>query len=159
MDSSNPPAAAADAAAEKEATAATAPAYIKPPWWLRHIVGRVVPLIFREQAVILRVRGRRTGEIRKTTVVVHKHEGERYLVTPYGNADWVRNLRAAGAGEIKQHGRIEKFTVVEIPPQERGPILETYLRDFGNRPTVAPTWAQLPDPADHPTFRIVPAAA
>ena len=29
---------------------------------------------------------------------------------------------------------------------------------FGTFPTVAPTFRELPDPADHPTFRIVNAA-
>ena len=137
-------------------TAPTSPAYIRPPWWLRHILGRVVPLIFRNEAVVLYVPGRVSGRTRKTTVVVLRHEGERYLITPYGAADWVKNLRAAGAGRIKQHGRVEEFTVVEVPPHERPPLLEAYLAQFGTRPTVAATFDRLPDPADHPTFRIVP---
>lgn len=131
------------------------PAYTKPPWWLRHIVSRVVPLIFRDQAVILTVRGRKSGLQRRTTLVILRYEGERYLITPYGNADWVRNLRAAGGGSLRQHGRDEKFTVVEVPVDEREPLLDAYLKEFGTRPTVASTWAGLPDPADHPTFRIV----
>lgn len=139
----------------RTATDKKAPAYIKPPWWLRNILGRVVPLLFRNEAVVLSVSGRTSGKTRKTTLVVLEHEGERYLVTPYGNADWVRNLRAAGTGRLRQHGRTEEFTVVEVPPEDRRPVHDAYLERFGNRPTVARTWAQLPDPADHPTFRIV----
>ncbi|WP_207945362.1 nitroreductase family deazaflavin-dependent oxidoreductase [Actinomadura sp. 7K534] len=137
------------------ATSATI-TYRRPPWWLRSIVSRIAPRIFRDDIAMLSVRGRTSGKVRSVPVVVLRFQGERYLVTPYGEAHWVRNLRAAGgAGTLTMRGQAQPFTAVEIPPQDRQPILHAYLREYGSRPTVARTFAQIPEAADHPTFRIV----
>jgi hypothetical protein len=50
---------------------------------------------------------------------------------------------------------VEQFAAVEVPPQQRGPLIEAYLRRFGRSPGVKASFEQLGDPADHPTFRIV----
>ncbi len=55
-------------------------------------------------------------------------DGQRYLVTPRGHKQWVRNLRAAGEGELLIGRRVERFTAVEPPSEQRPPILRTYLR-------------------------------
>ncbi len=47
---------------------------------------------------VLLVRGRKSGEIRSTPVNLLKVGGQRYLVAPRGQTQWVRNLRAAGEG-------------------------------------------------------------
>ncbi len=136
----------------------TKPVYRKPPWFLRAVGNRLSPLN-RDIMAILSVRGRNSGQPRSTPIVVLEHEGERYLVTPYGNTEWVRNLRAAGTGQLKQHGRTEEFAAVEVAAAERPPIIEAYLRKYGKMPTVSRTFKQLPDPAAHPTFRITPRSA
>lgn len=127
--------------------------YRKPPWFLRVIGNRLAPLN-RDMVAILSVRGRTSGRLRSTPIVVLEHDGERYLVTPYGNTEWVRNLRAAGGGQLKQRGRTEQFTATEVPVAERAPIIEAYRRKYGKMPTVDRSFQQLPDPAHHPTFRI-----
>jgi deazaflavin-dependent oxidoreductase (nitroreductase family) len=131
----------------------TKPVYRRPPWFLRAIGNRLSPLN-RDMVAVLSVRGRTSGRLRSTPIVVLEHGGERYLVTPYGNTEWVRNLRAAGGGQLKQHGRVEEFTATEVPVEQRPPIIDAYLKRYGRMPTVARTFAQLPDPAEHPTFRI-----
>jgi hypothetical protein len=50
---------------------------------------------------------------------------------------------------------VEDFTAVEVPPQQRGPLIEAYIGRFGRSPGVKASFEQLADPADHPTFRIV----
>ena len=45
---------------------------------------------------VLAVRGRKSGEWRTTPVNLLTVDGTRYLVAPRGQAQWVRNLRAAG---------------------------------------------------------------
>jgi deazaflavin-dependent oxidoreductase (nitroreductase family) len=103
----------------------------------------------------LAVRGRKTDRWRKVPVAVLDHGGQRYLIAPRGQTDWSRNLRAAGSGRLARKGRVEEFDAVEVPVTERPPLIEVYLENFGRFPTVADTFRQLPDPADHPTFRIV----
>src|SRR6185312_11481093 len=57
---------------------------------------------------ILYVRGRKSGEWRTTPVnPLTLADGERYLVAPRGNTQWVRNLRAVGTGELHIGRKVE----------------------------------------------------
>src|SRR3989304_3676390 len=59
--------------------------------------------------VTLEVKGRRTGAVRSTVVTSVEHEGVRYLVSPRGESEGVRNVRAAGgAGATRRGGRGER---------------------------------------------------
>lgn len=134
----------------------TSTAYLPPPWRARVIGNRMAKIFARGMLSTLAVRGRRTGEWRRVPVAVLDHGDQRYLIAPRGNTEWSRNLRAAGGtGRLEQKGRVEEFQSEEVPVAERPPLLEVYLEQFGKFPTVAETFRQLPDPADHPTFRIV----
>ena len=66
-----------------------------------------------------------------------------------------RNLRTAESGRLRRGGRVEKFEAVEVPTDERPPLIAVHLGQYGRFPTVAETFRQLPAPADHPTSRIV----
>ena len=56
--------------------------------------------------VTLEVKGRRSGAVRSAVVTWVEHEGTRYLVSPRGESEWVRNVRAAGGeAEIRRRGR------------------------------------------------------
>ena len=48
--------------------------------------------------VVLTVPGRKSGLPRSVPVAVIELDGQRYLQSPYGQVEWVRNLRAAGSG-------------------------------------------------------------
>src|SRR6516225_6293908 len=68
---------------------------------------------------VLAVRGRKSGEWRTTPVNPLTIDGERYLISPRGNTQWVRNMRVAGGGELRIGRRVEKFTATELPVEER----------------------------------------
>jgi deazaflavin-dependent oxidoreductase (nitroreductase family) len=129
-------------------------AYRKPPWWLRAVGNRLAPLFNPRMVATLSVRGRTSGRWRTVPVVVLEHEGERYLLAPFGDTDWSRNLRAAGGGRLQRRGRVEELTAIEVPPERRGPLIEAYKRRYRRAPGVMAGFEQLPDPADHPTFRL-----
>ena len=78
----------------------------------------------------LRVRGRTSGEWRKNPVNLLHHEGARYLVAPRGRTQWVRNLRAAGTGELRVGRRVEAFRGVEVADADKVDILRDYLRHW-----------------------------
>jgi deazaflavin-dependent oxidoreductase (nitroreductase family) len=80
---------------------------------------------------LLAVRGRSSGEWRTTPVNPIRVGGQRYLVAPRGEAQWVRNIRVSGAGELRTGRRVEEFTAVELPDDEKLPVLREYLRVFG----------------------------
>ena len=82
---------------------------------------------------------------------------ECYLVAPRGETDWVRNLRAAGGGQFQYGWGTETFTAVEVPDEEKPRVIEAYLERWG--PQVRSQFEALPDPADHPVFRIETAQA
>ena len=88
------------------------------------LVGRGLPLM---GARVLAVRGRSSGEWRTTVVNVLDLEGERFLVAPRGHTQWVRNLRAAGEGELRHGRRVEAFAAEEVADADKGPIIRAYL--------------------------------
>jgi deazaflavin-dependent oxidoreductase (nitroreductase family) len=77
---------------------------------------------------VLRVRGRSSGEWRTTPVNLLSHEGARYLVAPRGQTQWVRNLRAAGGGELVRGRKAQAFHAVEVADADKPSVLRAYLR-------------------------------
>jgi deazaflavin-dependent oxidoreductase (nitroreductase family) len=126
--------------------------YLPPNWMQAHFGNRMASLFGRRFISRLTIRGRRSGRPIRVPVAVLEHEGQRYLVAPRGQTHWVRNLRVAGEGELRQHGRSRRFSVAEVPVEQRPPLIAEYRRRFDRFPSVAATFEQLPDPADHPTF-------
>ncbi len=79
----------------------------------------------------LRVRGRKSGEWRTNPVNLLEVDGQRYLVAPRGEVQWVRNLRAAGGhGELRVGRRTEPFVAVEIAGDAKVPLLRAYLHNW-----------------------------
>lgn len=129
--------------------------YIKPPWGQRYI-GNRLSVLFRPSMISrLSVQGRRSGEWHTTPVAVLEENGERYLISYRGASDWARNLETSHRARLIQHGRAEEIDVVDVPVADRAPLLAAYRDRFGKMPTVGSALDALPDPADHPTFRIV----
>ena len=128
-------------------------AYLKPPAFTRRLAN---PLAMRSNGrgvATLTVAGRRTGAPHKVPVIPVEVGGSRYLVSPYGESDWVRNLRSAGRGELSRKGRTEGFHAVEVSVGNRGPVIDRY-REVAGR-VVSSAFAKLPDARDHPVFQVV----
>ena len=105
----------------------------------------------------LAVRGRKSGDWRVAPVNVLELDGHRYLVAPRGETQWVRNLRAAGEGELRRRREVERFRARELPVEERAQVIDAYVARWGKQ--VRSQFEALPDPADHPVFRIEPLSA
>ena len=111
---------------------------------------------------VLAVRGRKSGEWRTTPVNPLTFEGERYLVSPRGNTQWVRNMRVAGGGELRRGSNVETFTATELPIEERPRVLRAYLKKWKFEVGVffqgvgpdATEERMLAIAPDHPVFRI-----
>jgi deazaflavin-dependent oxidoreductase (nitroreductase family) len=109
------------------------PHYQEPGWFTRNVFNKAVAGLTRMGVSVwgsreLRVRGRTSGEWRTTPVNLLTVDGTRYLVAPRGVTQWVRNLRAAGTGELRVGKRVETFRANEVGDAEKPPILRAYLK-------------------------------
>lgn len=77
---------------------------------------------------VLSVKGRKSGELRSNPVNLLTHDGERYLVAPRGQTQWVRNLRAAGEGQLRVGRRVETFVPTELADDDKPAVLRAYLK-------------------------------
>lgn len=107
--------------------------YLAPGWFTRHVFNRLVRRLTRMGISVvgsreLRVRGRTSGEWRSTPVNLLTIDGTDYLVAPRGVTHWVRNLRAAGTGELRVGRRVREFTATELPDDRKVGVLREYLR-------------------------------
>jgi deazaflavin-dependent oxidoreductase (nitroreductase family) len=109
------------------------PRYLAPGWFTRNIFNRSVRRLTKMGISVmgsreLSVRGRTSGEWRATPVNLLTVDGESYLVSPRGNSQWVRNLRAAGAGRLRVGRRTQQFTAQELADDAKAVVLREYLR-------------------------------
>jgi deazaflavin-dependent oxidoreductase (nitroreductase family) len=76
---------------------------------------------------LLTVDGRRTGLPHTTPVVPVDRDGEVWLVSPYGEVDWVRNVRAAGRLELARGDVHVRYEARELAVGDSVDVLRTYL--------------------------------
>jgi deazaflavin-dependent oxidoreductase (nitroreductase family) len=106
--------------------------YQRPGWFTKHVFNPLVAGLTRAGVSlvgsrVLEVRGRKSGEWRSTPVNPLDHDGERYIVAPRGETQWVRNLRASGEGRLRKGRRAEEFTAAEVADEDKLPLLRAYL--------------------------------
>jgi deazaflavin-dependent oxidoreductase (nitroreductase family) len=80
--------------------------------------------------ILLTVAGRRSGKPRTTPVSMLEIDGRRFVQASYSETGWVRNIRAAAQATMTDHGRREPVQVVELSPEEAGPILRGALEPY-----------------------------
>jgi deazaflavin-dependent oxidoreductase (nitroreductase family) len=107
--------------------------YQQPGWFTKHVFNPAVAMLSRAGisvagSSVLEVRGRKSGEWRRTPVNPLKFGGDRYLVAPRGHTQWVKNLRADPAGRLLVGRRSEPFVAVEVPDEQKPPLLRAYLK-------------------------------
>ena len=110
---------------------------------------------------VLTVVGRKSGKRYSTPVLLVFLDGERWLVAPYGEQEWVKNARAAGWVELTRARRTERVQVEEVGPDRAAPVLRAYLRStpvtapFFDAKRSAPLERFAQEAHRHPVFRLV----
>jgi len=113
------------------------------------------------QQVVLTTIGRLSGQPHRVPVSPLDIKGVGYVVSPYGDVDWVRNVRANPHVNLRQGRRSRDVTLAELPPARRGDMLMRYWTDQKiTRPyfdvPATPTRADFDaDAAAHPIFKII----
>ncbi|OBB85066.1 nitroreductase/quinone reductase family protein [Mycobacterium sp. 852002-30065_SCH5024008] len=75
----------------------------------------------------LRVRGRKSGKTRAVVINLLTVDGVDYLVSPRGNTQWARNVRAAGVVETGPRWRRRRARVSEVADAAKPELLRRYL--------------------------------
>jgi hypothetical protein len=80
-------------------------------------------------------------------------------------SDWVHNLEAAHGEAVIAHGGSEHVCLMPVPPEERAPVLQEYVRvaSSGRKHFTLPASAPLSEfaaiAAQYPVYRIEVSAA
>jgi deazaflavin-dependent oxidoreductase (nitroreductase family) len=101
------------------------------PWWVplfnfvaRPLIGLGVPM---GPDVLLTVRGRKSGLPRTTPVTICDYRGRRGFISPFGETNWARNLRAAGTATIRFGRKREEVRAVELSHDEATRFIEEVI--------------------------------
>jgi hypothetical protein len=104
--------------------------------------------------------------VRRLPLVPVRVGGDEYAVSMLGErAAWVRDVRSAGGDAVLLRGQREEVRLVEVPPEERAPILQAYLRVAAGARGHIPVDPRAPldefeaVAARFPVFRVVPRGA
>src|SRR5215213_2390911 len=102
---------------DRPGRAAAAPRWVR--FWspiAKVLLAAGVPLGFNG---LLTIRGRKSGLPRTTPVAIIAVAGRRWVWAPFGEVQWVRNLRAAGHATITVRRRREEVRATELDPTQR----------------------------------------
>jgi deazaflavin-dependent oxidoreductase (nitroreductase family) len=107
----------------------------RPGWFTARVFNPLVAFltgrgVSMRGSRVLEVRGRSSGQLRRTPVNPLELDGERYLVAPRGETQWARNLRASGEARLLAGRDSESFQAVEVPDGQKPPILRAYLKQW-----------------------------
>ena len=78
----------------------------------------------------LRVRGRKSGKVRGVVINLLSVDGVDYVVSPRGNTQWARNVRAAGVVEVGPRwprSRRRQRAITEVSDAAKPELLRRYL--------------------------------
>jgi deazaflavin-dependent oxidoreductase (nitroreductase family) len=78
-------------------------------------------------SALITVAGRKTGVPHSTPISMVEFDGQRYVQSPFGNVNWVRNLRAAGKATLSWGRRHETVTATELTPEQAAPVIKSML--------------------------------
>ena len=130
-----------------------------PRWMVRMNVAILRRGLVVGSQYLLTVQGRTSGAPRSTPISLVTLDGERYIVSAFSEADWVKNVRAAGEGSLTRGKHSEAVRLVELPEPERDPVLRAFLQQVpgGVRFFESPQpHAVVASASRYPVFRVVP---
>jgi deazaflavin-dependent oxidoreductase (nitroreductase family) len=108
--------------------------YREPGWFTKQVFNKAVAGVTRLGisvwgSRVLEVKGRKTGAPRRTPVNLLVVGDTAYLVAPRGEAEWVRNVRAAaGQLDLLVGRRRTHYVATELVDEEKVPVLRAYLQ-------------------------------
>jgi deazaflavin-dependent oxidoreductase (nitroreductase family) len=97
---------------------------------LKFLLGHRVPL--GPNRIVL-IRGRKSGVLRPTPIAVLRVGGRLFVWAPWGEVNWVRNLRAARRATIVERSGQEDVTATELDAPQRVEFFRDILAPYARR--------------------------
>jgi hypothetical protein len=143
---------------------AESPKPYRKSYWRRALNALVRPLarlgLTGPRTHLLTVPGRTTGKLWSTPVSIVEDGGERWLVAPYGERNWVKNARVAGWVGLRRGRSNERLAIEELSPADAVPVLRRYYelarvtRPFFDVSVSSTDAEWLAEAPRHPVFRL-----
>lgn len=134
-------------------------AYLKPPWFVVNVFNKIAMATGISGSETLTVTARGSGAPQQIPVISvdvdEDGQSAKFLVSTRGESQWVKNLRANPSATLRTRTATARFTASEVPVDQRDSIIAAYRVKAGKQ--VDGYFGKLPDPADHPVFRLTPA--
>ena len=115
---------------------------------------------------LITVPGRKSGRPRSTPITMVEFDGQRYVQSPFGSVDWVRNLRAAGRATLSWGRRHETVIATELSPEQAAPVIRSILprapkviQDYFDVTPESSLEEFIRDAPNHAVFAVHPALA
>src|SRR5215204_5800180 len=95
-----------------------------PPRWVFSLFNPIVRFLLAAGVPLglnglITIRGRKSGLPRTTPVAIIEASGRRWVWAPWGDVQWVRNLRAAGRATSPGRRREDEVRAIELDPTQR----------------------------------------
>jgi deazaflavin-dependent oxidoreductase (nitroreductase family) len=109
---------------------------------------------------MLTVAGRKSGKPFSTPVTLVVEGGHEWIVAPYGERQWVKNLRVAGKATLSRGRKSREVTVRELAPEAAAPVIRRYVervtvtKKYWNVTAGDSDEAMIAEAAHHPVFLI-----
>jgi deazaflavin-dependent oxidoreductase (nitroreductase family) len=107
---------------------------------IRRLLGAGLPV---GPNVLLTVPGRTTGVPRTVPVAVIEVADRRFVQSPFGEVNWVRNLRAAGEAIVTKGRDRQAVDAIELEPDAAAGVLQDALGPYLRSRLLAPLVRQL----------------
>ena len=138
---------AGTAGAPTTASAPPMPWYIPAfsPVLVRLLLQPGLPLGFNG---LITIRGRTSGQPRTVGVAIIQRDGRRFVWAPFGEVNWVKNLRAAGQATITYRGAAARVRAIELDPTQRLSFFRDILAPLARSLPGGMTFIRLMDKTD-----------
>ena len=97
---------------------------------------------------LLTIRGRNSGLPRTTPVAIIEASGRRWVWAPWGEVNWVRNLRAAGRATITVRRGSEQVSATELDETQRVGFFRDVLGPLAGRTPFGVQFIRIADGVD-----------
>lgn len=105
-----------------------APRFVRAPGPIvRRLLAKGLPF---GPNVLITIRGRRTGTPHTFPIALTRLGDRRFVQSPFGDVNWVHNLRAAGEATITKKDERQDVDARELTPEEAGPVLRGVLTPY-----------------------------